>query len=99
MLCSLAKIISVDTNKPISGKEDVNYKLPSAQISLQVSCVIIENHLSFEVGPLIQVNGKLNLDNEKNNRYQEPPCLRKISLIFLNLICTRCWIDCRSASF
>lgn len=58
---------SVETNKPISGKEDVNYKLPSAQICLQVCCVIIENHLSFEVGPLIQVNGKLNLDNDKGN--------------------------------
>jgi hypothetical protein len=77
MLCSLVKIISVDTNKPISGKEDVNYKLPSAQISLQVSCVIIENHLSFEVGPLIQVNGKLNLDNEKNNKISGTTLLAK----------------------
>lgn len=47
---------SIDTSKPISGQEDVNYKLPAAQIALQISYVIIENHLSFEFGSAIQVN-------------------------------------------
>ena len=48
--------------------EDTNYKLPSAQISLMWSYKIVENHLSFEFGPLVQVNGKLKLDyNDENN--------------------------------
>ena len=45
----------------------MNYKLPSAQISLQLSYVIIENHLSFEFGPLIQVNGKFKVESGKEN--------------------------------
>ncbi len=47
--------------------EDTNYKLSSAQISLMVSYKIIENHLSFEFGPLVQVNGKLNVEKGKEN--------------------------------
>lgn len=48
--------------------EDVNYKLSSAQIALMLSYKIVENHLSFEFGPIVQVNGKLKTDfaNENN---------------------------------
>lgn len=59
---------SVATNTFTLAKEDVNYKLASAQVSLQVSYRLVENHLSIEFGPIVQVNGKLNLDsNDENN--------------------------------
>jgi hypothetical protein len=58
---------SVATNSLTLAKEDVNYKLASAQISLQASLKIIESHLSIEFGPIVQVNGKLNLDNKEEN--------------------------------
>ena len=58
---------SVTTNSGFIT-EDTNYKLPSAQISLMLSYRIVENHLSFEFGPLVQVNGKLKLDfSDENN--------------------------------
>ena len=48
--------------------EDTNYKLSSVQISLMWSYKIVENHLSLEFGPLVQVNGKLKLDySDENN--------------------------------
>lgn len=58
---------SVATNSLNLAKEDVNYKLASAQISLRASLKIIESHLSIEFGPIVQVNGKLNLDNKEEN--------------------------------
>lgn len=58
---------SVATKTPFLANEDVNYKLPSAQISLQLSYKFIENHLSVEFGPLVQVNGKLKIDNQNEN--------------------------------
>lgn len=58
---------SVATNSLTLANEDVNYKLASAQISLQASYKIIENHLSVEFGPIVQVNGKLNMDNTNEN--------------------------------
>ncbi|MBF2707270.1 outer membrane beta-barrel protein [Flavobacterium soyangense] len=57
---------SVTTNSGFIS-EDTNYKLSSAQISLMLSYKIIENHLSFEFGPLVQVNGKLNVEKGKEN--------------------------------
>lgn len=58
---------SVATNSWTLAKDDVNYKLASAQISLQASYKIIEHHLSIEFGPIVQINGKLNLDNKEEN--------------------------------
>jgi len=47
--------------------EDTDYKLSSAQVSLMLSYKIVENHLSVEFGPLIQINGKLNVEKGKEN--------------------------------
>jgi hypothetical protein len=58
---------TVATKTLFSANEDVNYKLPSAQISLQLSYKFIENHLSVEFGPLVQVNGKFKIDVENEN--------------------------------
>ena len=58
---------SVATNTLFLANEDVNYKLPSAQISLQLSYKFVENHLSLEFGPIVQINGKLKLDKENEN--------------------------------
>lgn len=58
---------SVATTQNSFFVEDVKYKLPSAQISLQLSYVILESHLSVEFGPLIQLNGKLKLSADQEN--------------------------------
>jgi hypothetical protein len=47
--------------------EDTNYKLSSVQISLMWSYKIIESHLSLEMGPLVQINGKLDVEKGKEN--------------------------------
>lgn len=58
---------SVATNSLLLFNEDVNYKLASAQVSLQLSYKIVENHLSIEFGPLVQINGKLKVESGKEN--------------------------------
>ncbi|UQD55588.1 PorT family protein [Flavobacterium sp. K5-23] len=58
---------TVPTRKLGILAQDVNYKLASAQVSLQMSYRLIENHLTFEFGPIVQVNGKLKLDADKEN--------------------------------
>ena len=57
---------SVVTNS-IFVTEDTNYKLASAQVSLMLSYKIVENHLSLEFGPLVQINGKLKVDQDQEN--------------------------------
>jgi hypothetical protein len=43
----------------------VEYKLPSAQISLMLSYKIVENHLSIEVGPVSSLTTNLRLMTTK----------------------------------
>ena len=58
---------TVATINSQSSNEDVKYQLSSAQISLLLSYIIVENHISFEFGPMMQVNGKLTIDKENEN--------------------------------
>jgi hypothetical protein len=57
---------SVPTLNAALQKEDVSFKLPSAQISLMLSYKIVENHLSIEAGPMIQINDKFSIDEDTN---------------------------------
>lgn len=58
---------SVATKTLFLANENVNYKLESAQISLMLSYKIVENHLSIEFGPNVQINGKLKVDSSGEN--------------------------------
>jgi hypothetical protein len=49
------------------GLKELSYKLSAVQIYLLPSYVISENHLNFEFGPVLQVNGKLAIDKTREN--------------------------------
>lgn len=53
-------------NASLSNRE-TNFKLPCANISFQFSYKFIENHLSIELGPMVQVNGKFTVPTEEEN--------------------------------
>lgn len=55
-------VFSVETTGASVFNSETEYKLDSAQIMLLLSYKFIENHLSVEFGPMLQVNGKLKLD-------------------------------------
>lgn len=58
---------SVPTTTAVTfQKKDVHYKLPSAQISLMLSYKIVEHYLSVEFGPMLQINDKFKIDDDKN---------------------------------
>jgi hypothetical protein len=58
---------TVATRGKFLANEDVNLKLASAQISLQLSYVLVENVLSVEFGPIVQVGGKFKSEYDKEN--------------------------------
>src|SRR5690606_18797672 len=53
---------SINTVTAIDREIDV--KIHSAQISLLLSYKIVENHLSVELGPMFQFNGKLEMKDD-----------------------------------
>ncbi|SHI86921.1 hypothetical protein [Flavobacterium haoranii] len=42
--------------------EEINYKLSAVQVHLVGSYMVIQNHLTLEIGPVLQINSKLKLD-------------------------------------
>ena len=49
------------------NERDVNFKLPCANITFQFSYKFIENHLSVEFGPMVQINGKFAVEKTDEN--------------------------------
>lgn len=59
----------------LTGK-DINYKLSAAQVYFVFSYMVIENHLTLEIGPVLQINGKLKIDdNDKLLLLKDSPGL------------------------
>ena len=48
---------------------ETNFKLPCANITFQLSYKFIENHLSMEFGPMVQVNGKFDVPTDEENYF------------------------------
>jgi len=46
------------------ANEDINFKLSAVQVYLVASYMVVENHLTLEIGPVLQVNGKLKIDGK-----------------------------------
>ncbi|WP_246034154.1 outer membrane beta-barrel protein [Flavobacterium sangjuense] len=53
-------------NQTLQDRE-TNFKLPCANITFQLSYKLIENHLSFEFGPMVQINGKLQVEKTEED--------------------------------
>ncbi|RMA66013.1 hypothetical protein [Ulvibacter antarcticus] len=47
----------------------INYNLMAAQVGILGSLNIIKHHLSLEFGPILNVNSKLEVDNDRFNDY------------------------------
>ncbi len=47
--------------------DEIEYKMTSVQIHLQGSYRAISDHLNFDLGPVIQINDKLKMDDKYNN--------------------------------
>ncbi|MBP6557541.1 MAG: PorT family protein [Flavobacterium sp.] len=57
-------------------ERETNYKLSCANVTFQLSYKFIENHLSVEFGPMVQINGKLAIDeNEEDYIVKGQPAL------------------------
>ena len=57
----------VATLNPTLHDRETNFKLPCANVTFQLSYKFIENHLSVEFGPMVQINGKLAVATEDEN--------------------------------
>jgi hypothetical protein len=57
--------------RDISGldQQSLEYVIQGAQINFLGSFNIVRNHLSFEFGPLLQINGKMKLQSDRFEAY------------------------------
>lgn len=60
-------IFGRDLTNPTNNFDEqyINYTLQSAQIKLLAGYNIIRHHLTVDFGPILNVNGKMNLDSER----------------------------------
>lgn len=75
---------SITTLSELAAVEEVKYKYSGAQISLMLSYKIVENHLSVELGPVLQVNGKLGLNENHKENTIENSTLKALDIVDVN---------------
>ena len=75
---------SITTLNELAAVNDVKYKYSGAQISLMMSYKIVENHISVELGPVLQVNGKLSLNENQNQNTIHNSTLKAGDIVDVN---------------
>jgi hypothetical protein len=66
----------VMTLNQLMNERETNYKLSCANVTFQLSYKFIENHLSVEFGPMVQINGKLAIEEtDEDYRVKGQPAL------------------------
>ena len=53
----------------LSASQNIEYKLFAAQIALLMHIKVIENHFTIDLGPMIQYNGKLELEDKSQGGF------------------------------
>lgn len=77
---------SANSHNTMMQNVDANYKLSGAQLSLLLSYNIIQGNLSVEVGPMLQVNGKLAVDESDKNNILDDTTLQARDVVNINPI-------------
>lgn len=59
---------SLETTTPTFAKKDTQFSVSGAQVRLLLSYNVVEDHVSFDFGPVLQINSELTTkDEDKNN--------------------------------
>lgn len=70
-----------------TNNKDINFKLSAAQIYFVFSYMVIENHLTLEIGPVLQINGKLKVsDDDKKLFLKDSPLLQAEDILNITKI-------------
>lgn len=60
---------AIESTSLTSSEKQTDFNLQGVQIRLLLSYNVIEDHVSIDFGPVLQINGKLNVaDKDENNR-------------------------------
>tara|TARA_R110002072_G_scaffold22615_1_gene79386 strand:+ start:216970 stop:217641 length:672 start_codon:yes stop_codon:yes gene_type:complete len=62
-------ILARDPLNPIAKEQFLDYSISSAQITLLASVNFIRHHFTLEVGPIVNVNGKMKLGTTGTDNY------------------------------
>lgn len=69
------------------ANEDINYKLSAVQVHLVASYMVVKNHLTLEIGPVLQINGKLKIDDKNELKFlKDSPFLQAQDILKINQI-------------
>jgi len=56
--------------------QKINYNLQGVKVKLLMSYNIVEDHVSLDFGPILQINGKMNISESDNNKILDGTLLR-----------------------
>ncbi|MDI9309194.1 MAG: hypothetical protein QM535_03165 [Limnohabitans sp.] len=80
-------ILQAASPSSLTQIEDVNVKLSAVQVRLLLSYNVIKDHVSIDLGPVLQINGQLSVaDKDKKNVLPLSPAVKVEDLLEVNKI-------------
>ncbi len=70
----------MNTYTAASPNRETQFNISGAQVRLLLSYNIIKNHISFDFGPVLQINDKLKTASEDENRFIEGTSLKAVQI-------------------
>ena len=78
--------IEIETLTATNQKVDTKYSLSGAQIRLLLSYNVVKNHISLDLGPVLQINGNLKVDSKDENNTISGTPLKANEILEVNKI-------------
>ncbi|MEC4003551.1 PorT family protein [Flavobacterium sp. SUN052] len=67
-------------------KQDIDYSLSGVQVRLLLSYNVVKDHVSFDFGPVLQINGKMSINGTDENKILNGTLLRANQIVDVSKI-------------
>jgi hypothetical protein len=81
-----------------SFNQDIKYNIQGVQVRILFSYNVVEDHVSLDFGPVLQVNGKLKVDPTDENRILKGTLLAANQIVDISPVSGNFYLGCSAGS-
>jgi hypothetical protein len=81
-----------------SFDQDIKYNIQGVQVRLLFSYNVVEDHVSLDFGPVLQINGKLKVDPSDENRLLKGTLLTANQIVDISPVSGNFYLGCSAGS-
>lgn len=81
-----------------ASNDDIKYNMQGVQVRILFSYNVVEDHVSIDFGPVLQINGKLQLSNSDDDKILKGTMLRADQIVDISPVSGNFYLGCSAGS-